>query len=91
MNRNIIVAFVTLFATGVAFAKTPSYCELKAIGKNGNPLAGADKSSFVKKCETEMATKACEANATDKDGKALAGTARNSSITKCMKKGVAAK
>jgi hypothetical protein len=28
-------------------------CELKAIDKNGKPLAGAAKTSFMKKCESE--------------------------------------
>jgi hypothetical protein len=28
-------------------------CEPKAIDKNGKPLAGAAKASFMKKCESE--------------------------------------
>jgi hypothetical protein len=28
-------------------------CEPKAIDKNGKPLAGAAKASFLKKCESE--------------------------------------
>jgi hypothetical protein len=28
-------------------------CEAKAVDKNGKPLAGAAKNSFVKKCEAD--------------------------------------
>jgi hypothetical protein len=28
-------------------------CEPKAVDKNGKPLAGAAKASFLKKCESE--------------------------------------
>jgi hypothetical protein len=31
---------------------TMEACELKAIDKNGKPLAGAAKASFMKKCQT---------------------------------------
>ena len=33
----------------------PSDCETKAVGKNGKPLAGAAKTSFIKKCEADAA------------------------------------
>jgi hypothetical protein len=32
---------------------TKDACEPKAIDKNGKPLAGAAKASFMKKCESE--------------------------------------
>lgn len=44
----------------------------QAVDKNGKPLAGAAKSSFMKKCQRE----ACEAQAIDKNGKPLAGAAK---------------
>ena len=48
-------------------------------GKDGKPLSGAAKSSFVKKCKAE----ACEGKAIGKDGKPLSGAAKNSFIQKC--------
>ena len=47
--------------------------------KDGKPLAGAAKTSFLKKCKAD----ACEPKAVDKDGKKLAGAARNSFLKKC--------
>ena len=32
---------------------TGSGCSAKAIGKDGKPLAGAAKTSFMKKCEAD--------------------------------------
>jgi len=57
-------------------------CEAKAIDKNGKPLAGAAKTSFMKKCEAD-AKPACEAKAIDKNGKPLAGAAKTSFMKKC--------
>ena len=51
-------------------------CEAKAVDKNGKALAGAAKTSFMKKCEKEAGGAACEAKAVDKNGKALAGAAK---------------
>ena len=73
-----IAAFV---AMGSAHAADS--CDAKAIDKNGKPLAGAAKTSFVKKCEKETAGAACETKAVDKTGKALAGAAKNSFMKKC--------
>jgi hypothetical protein len=52
----IAFALSSLFATSVAFARAPAAafdCAAKAIGKNGKPLAGAAKASFMKKCEAD--------------------------------------
>jgi len=49
------------------------------MSKDGKPLAGAAKSSFVKKC--------CEESAVSKDGKPLAGAAKTSHVNKCIKDG----
>jgi hypothetical protein len=51
------------------------------MGKDGKPLAGAAKTSFVKKCKHD----ACEGKAVSKDGKPLAGAAKNSFMAKCEK------
>ncbi|HEX5356018.1 MAG TPA: hypothetical protein VFW93_07360 [Aquabacterium sp.] len=60
-------------------------CEAKAVDKNGKALAGAAKSSFMKKCEKEEGGAACAAKAVDKNGKALAGAAKSSFMKKCEK------
>jgi hypothetical protein len=81
----IAIATMSLFAS---HAYAAGECEAKAVDKNGKPLAGAVKTSFMKKCEgdagTGSGTSACEAKAVDKNGKALAGAAKTSSIKKCM-------
>ena len=80
-----VAAFV-LFGTTAAFAANPS-CETQATEKK---LAGAAKTSFVKKCEKDAsaaATKTCEGQAVDKK---LAGAAKTSFVNKCVKDSVAA-
>jgi|GWRWMinimDraft_6_1066014.scaffolds.fasta_scaffold45969_2 hypothetical protein len=77
----IALATFSLFASH-AFAANAA-CEAKAVDKNGKALAGAAKTSFMKKCEGEGAASSCEAKAVDKNGKALAGAAKTSSIKKC--------
>ena len=54
-------------------------CESKAVGKDGKALAGAAKTSFMKKCKED----ACTPKAVGSDGKALAGAAKNSFMKKC--------
>jgi hypothetical protein len=76
MKRIILAALITSFAVGSAMAQS---CESKAVSKDGKPLAGAAKTSFIKKC--------CETSAVSKDGKPLAGAAKTSFITKCEKGG----
>jgi hypothetical protein len=67
---------VTVFA-----AHATSNCETKAADKK---LAGAAKTSYVKKCEADHAAAAsCEAKAVDKNGKPLAGAAKTSFVKKC--------
>ncbi len=78
MKRILLAALITAFAAGSAFAQS---CESKAISKDGKPLAGAAKTSFIKKCKQD----ACEAKAVSKDGKPLAGAAKNSFMAKCEK------
>lgn len=77
MKRMMLAALLTAFAIGSATAATT--CETKAVGKDGKALAGAAKSSFVKKCKAE----ACEGKAVSKDGKPLAGAAKTSFMKKC--------
>ncbi len=77
----IALAMFSLLATP-AFAADAA-CEAKAVDKNGKALAGAAKTSFMKKCEGGSAKSSCETKAVDKNGKALAGAAKTSSIKKC--------
>jgi hypothetical protein len=77
MKRIFLAAIVASFAVGSAFAEDT--CESKAIGKDGKPLAGAAKTSFLKKCKQE----ACAPKAVGSDGKPLAGAAKNSFMKKC--------
>jgi hypothetical protein len=78
MKRIILAALITSFTVGSALAQS---CETKAVSKDGKPLSGAAKTSFVKKCKMD----ACEGKAIGKDGKPLAGAAKNSFMTKCEK------
>ena len=64
MSKLNFAALSVLFVASMAFAQAPvaaakpaaanaaSACEAKAIDKNGKPLAGAAKNSFMKKCES---------------------------------------
>ena len=77
MKRIFLAAIVATFAVGSAFAQET--CESKAVGKDGKPLAGAAKTSFLKKCKAD----ACAPKAMSADGKPLAGAAKNSFMKKC--------
>ena len=58
MKKTLLTALITtcaLFA-GQAFA-AGSGCEAKAVDKNGKALAGAAKTSFIKKCEADSGKK----------------------------------
>ncbi len=77
MKRIVLAALISAFAVGSAMAQAT--CESKAVGKDGKPLAGAAKTSFLKKCKAD----ACEGKAVDKNGKPLAGAAKASFLKKC--------
>jgi hypothetical protein len=69
-----------------AAGSSSSNCEAQAVGKNGKPLTGAAKTSFMKKCEggsTPTAAASCESKAVDKNGKPLGGAAKTSFMKKC--------
>ncbi len=80
MKKTLITAALlslSLFASQ-AFAANAE-CEAKAGEKK---LAGAAKTSFMKKCEADSGpSAACEKSAADKK---LAGAAKNSHVKKCM-------
>jgi hypothetical protein len=79
MKRLFIAVLLSVFALGSALAQEPA-CENKAVGKDGKALAGAAKTSFMKKCKTE----ACEPKAVGSDGKKLSGAAKASFMKKCQ-------
>jgi len=74
-----LAAMIATFAAGSAMAQET--CESKAMSKDGKPLAGAAKTSYMKKCMEDS----CDAKAMSADGKPLSGAAKNSFMTKCEK------
>jgi hypothetical protein len=76
MKRLLFALLIASLTAGSAAAQS---CATRAVGKDGKPLAGAAKTSFMKKC--------CETGAIGKDGKALSGAAKTSFMTKCQKGG----
>jgi hypothetical protein len=77
MKRFFLAVLLSVFAFGSAMAQET--CESKAVGRDGKPLAGAAKTSFMTKCKRE----ACESKAVGSDGKKLAGAAKTSFMKKC--------
>ena len=78
IKRVVLAAVIATFAVGSAMAQDTS-CETKAMGKDGKPLAGAAKTSFMKKCMADS----CATKAVSADGKPLSGAAKNSFMKKC--------
>ena len=78
MKRIALAVAISLFAVSAAMAQADT-CAVKAVGKDGKPLAGAAKTAFLNKCKKD----ACEPKALDKNGKPLAGAAKTSFLKKC--------
>ncbi len=83
---------MTALLAGLLLMATPTFaadaaCEAKAAERK---LAGAARTSFIKKCEKEAVaatpTAACDAKAAEKK---LHGAARSSFVKKCEKDAVA--
>src|SRR6187402_2344292 len=75
--------FLSLVTLGIALSAGPAFaatCDDQAVEKK---LAGAAKTSFLKKCNADSggASAACEKSAADKK---LAGAAKTSHVKKCM-------
>lgn len=79
MKNSVIIALAFAFVAP-AFAQNAS-CSATAAEKK---LAGAARTSFMKKCEQDAAA-TCEVQAADKK---LAGAAKKSFSTKCVKDAV---
>ena len=77
IRKVLLAAVLATFAVGSAMADDS--CDSKAMGKDGKPLAGAAKTSFMKKCMADS----CATKAMSSDGKPLAGAAKNSFMKKC--------
>jgi hypothetical protein len=85
LTNLVLASALSLVVSGAAFAQTPAApaaapaadasCAAKAVDKNGKALAGAAKTSSIRKC--------CTAAAVGSDGKPLKGAAKASSIKKC--------
>ena len=80
--KKMLFAMIVAIAFGQLAYAADSSCEARAADKK---LAGAAKSSFMKKCEkdgkADQAKKDCDAKAADKK---LAGAAKNSFVKKCV-------
>ena len=82
MTRIVTAATLACFMSATAFlspispAVAQGSCKNEAVSKDGKALAGAAKTSAIKKC--------CETAAVSKDGKALAGAAKDASVKKCV-------
>ena len=78
MKRILLAALVlSLNFSAAAFAQET--CESKAVSREGKPLAGAAKTSFLKKCKRDT----CQVKAVGSNGRALAGAAKKSFMQKC--------
>ena len=88
MKKMLSAAVAVLAMVAVPAYAANAECEKKAEEKK---LAGAAKTSFVKKCEKDAgggASAACEKSAADKK---LAGAAKTSHVKKCMEDAAAKK
>ena len=79
IKRVLLAAMIATLAAGSAMAQDS--CEAKAVGKVGKALAGAAKTSFMKKCMADS----CETKAVSAEGKPLSGAAKTSFLKKCEK------
>lgn len=83
MKKSIVAAIATLFLANFAYAADS--CDAQAASKK---LAGAAKTSFLKKCEADMkgaaSTSSCDDQAASKK---LAGAAKTSFLKKCEASG----
>jgi hypothetical protein len=74
MKHIVVALLLSVLVASPVYAQT---CATQAMSKDGKPLAGAAKTSFIKKC--------CEDSAVSKDGKPLSGAAKTSHVNKCIK------
>src|SRR3954469_6708854 len=73
MKRVLLAAL--LLSLNFASASAQGTCESRAVSREGKPLAGAAKASFLKKCKRDS----CQTKAVGRDGRPLAGAAKKAS------------
>jgi hypothetical protein len=78
--RIIVFAAALALVSGSAFISTGYAQQSCTAQADAKKLAGAARTSFMKKCESE-ATAACEAAATKQK---LAGAAKTANVKKCV-------
>ena len=78
--RRILLAALVL-SLNLASASAQGTCESRAVSREGKPLAGAAKVSFLKKCKRDT----CQARAVGSDGRLLVGAAKKSFMQKCQR------
>ncbi len=76
MLRIITIIAMLVSLLGIGSAAAQGSCAAKAISKDGKLLAGAARTSSIKKC--------CEDTALSADGKKLSGAAKTSYVKKCQ-------
>ena len=81
-NEWMLLAALVLSLNLSAAAFAQETCESKAVSREGKPLAGAAKTSFLKKCKRDT----CQVKAVGSNGRALAGAAKKSFMQKCERK-----
>jgi hypothetical protein len=79
MKRIVLAALVV--SLNFALASAQETCESKAVSKDGRPLAGAAKASFLKKCKRDT----CQVKAVGRDGRPLVGAAKRSFMQRCQR------
>ena len=84
MKLFMLAVAISAFAIGSAAgqgAAVPGTCENKALAKDGKPLVGAARTSFMAKCKRDI----CAPKAVGSDGKVLKGAAKKSFMDKCLR------
>lgn len=87
MKKLLAFAAALAFTSSFAIADPRTDCEAKAVSKEGKPLAGAARSTFMKKCMQDATPNEhaeCASKAVSKDGKPLHGAARSAFMKKCV-------
>jgi hypothetical protein len=78
MKPVLLVAL--LLSLNFASASAQGTCESRAVSREGKPLAGAARASFLKKCKRDT----CQPRALARDGRPLVGAAKKSFMQKCQ-------
>ena len=77
----LVLLTAVLLSLNFASASAQGTCESRAMSREGKPLAGAAKASFLKKCKRDT----CQTQAVGRDGRRLAGAAKKSFMQKCQR------